>query len=111
MVKVTNGTNSSITLTPTIADITFSNVSGVSISSVSSAVTIAQDDSTTITYTLDGSPSNSGILTASFSAGGGNANGSITVDPQQTITHNSFTYRTVKTEAGQIWLDRNIDQE
>ena len=78
---ITNNSSSNVVVNFAPTDITLSGVSGVSIISVSDSVeTITPSNSHTVNYTLGGSPTAAGILTARYSYSTLSATARITVD-------------------------------
>ena len=108
-VVLTNVGEVALAAYPAISDITLSGVTnGVSITAAIGGGEVNPGNSMTLTYTLTGTPTTSGTLTADYTKDWGSAINHIAVDPQENITHNGQTYLSVRTQPGQTWLDRNL---
>ena len=108
-VVITNNSLSNVNLTFATSDISFSGVSGVSVSSVSpsGAQTIATGATQTVNYVLSGNPGSAGTLTGIYAFSSLSANANITVDANP-FTYNGKDYFAILSSSGKVWLDRNL---
>ena len=84
-------------------------MSGVSISTSSATQTLVlPTQSQSVTYTLSGTLSGNGTLTAAYAFNTLSSSVEKTVDANPTIVHDGNNYQAVLSSTGNTWLDRNL---